>query len=134
MEKKIIVISGGIVGLSTAMQFLNRFPQAQVTVLEKEVAIAGHQTGLLPTDQRGKLIVASDAVGLQRLDALYDRCLKNDLLPERISRKSTVVPVSPRTLAARTKSDDTTLAATARETRTMLVLYRSGRSSPPGTI
>ncbi|KSV74520.1 hypothetical protein N182_28170 [Sinorhizobium sp. GL2] len=124
MEKKIIVIGGGIVGLSTAMQILDHFPQAQVTVLEKEEALAGHQTGHnsgvihagvyyapgslkaqfckegaqatyafckehnLPTDQCGKLIVASDAVGLQRLDALYDRCLKNDLLPERLHERA----------------------------------------------
>lgn len=45
MKKKIIVIGGGIVGLSTAMQIVDRFPQAQVTVLEKEEAVAGHQTG-----------------------------------------------------------------------------------------
>ncbi|MGN8154884.1 L-2-hydroxyglutarate oxidase [Agrobacterium sp. 22094] len=124
MEKGIIVIGGGIVGLSTAMQLLDSFPQVQVTVLEKEDVLAGHQTGHnsgvihagvyyapgslkaqfckegaqatyefckehnLPTDQCGKLIVASDAVGLERLDALYDRCLKNDLLPERLDERA----------------------------------------------
>lgn len=124
MEKKIIVVGGGIVGLSTAMQILDCFPHAQVTVLEKEGMLAGHQTGHnsgvihagvyytpgslkarfckegaqatyafcrehnLPTDQCGKLIVASDAIGLQRLDALYERCLKNDLLPERLDERA----------------------------------------------
>ncbi|HWU63946.1 MAG TPA: L-2-hydroxyglutarate oxidase [Ensifer sp.] len=123
MDKKIIVIGGGIVGLSTAMQILVRFPNAQVTVLEKEGSLASHQTGHnsgvihagvyyapgslkarfckegskatyafckthnLPTEQCGKLIVASNDIDLQRLDALYDRCLKNDLLPERLDER-----------------------------------------------
>ncbi|MCC7024480.1 MAG: L-2-hydroxyglutarate oxidase [Thermomicrobiales bacterium] len=39
------VIGGGIVGLSTAMQMQERFPGISVAVLEKEPALATHQTG-----------------------------------------------------------------------------------------
>jgi L-2-hydroxyglutarate oxidase LhgO len=41
----LIIIGGGIVGLATAYRFLERFPGKRVTVLEKEAAIARHQTG-----------------------------------------------------------------------------------------
>jgi L-2-hydroxyglutarate oxidase len=41
----VVVIGGGIVGLSTAMHLLAAFPRLQVTVLEKEAQIASHQTG-----------------------------------------------------------------------------------------
>lgn len=127
MEKKIIVIGGGIIGLSTAMQILDRFPDADVTVVEKESKVAGHQTGHnsgvihagvyyapgslkarfcregaqatydfcnlhgLPTDQCGKLIVATDDIGLQRLDGLFDRCIKNGLSPVRLDENELLV-------------------------------------------
>ncbi len=41
----VLVIGGGIVGLSTAMATLGRFPSLRVTVLEKENTVAAHQTG-----------------------------------------------------------------------------------------
>lgn len=40
-----IVIGGGIVGLSTAMQLAERRPGAAILVLEKEKGLARHQTG-----------------------------------------------------------------------------------------
>jgi L-2-hydroxyglutarate oxidase len=40
-----VVIGGGIVGLSTAMQLGQRYPQAAIAVLEKESRWAYHQTG-----------------------------------------------------------------------------------------
>ncbi|WP_406686265.1 L-2-hydroxyglutarate oxidase [Rossellomorea vietnamensis] len=43
--KDIIVIGGGIVGLSTAFSLSRRFPHANLAVLEKESAWARHQTG-----------------------------------------------------------------------------------------
>ncbi|MEI2664842.1 L-2-hydroxyglutarate oxidase [Rossellomorea sp. LJF3] len=43
--KDIIVIGGGIVGLSTAFSLSRRFPQANLAVLEKESGWAKHQTG-----------------------------------------------------------------------------------------
>ena len=40
-----VVIGGGIVGLATAMELLNKRPEASVLVLEKESRVAFHQTG-----------------------------------------------------------------------------------------
>lgn len=41
----VVVIGGGIVGLSTAMQLTERYPGMSVAVLEKEPELASHQTG-----------------------------------------------------------------------------------------
>lgn len=41
----LIIIGGGIVGLATAYRFTERFPGKTITVLEKEDAVAKHQTG-----------------------------------------------------------------------------------------
>jgi len=40
-----IIIGGGIVGMSTAMQLLQQKPDAKLLVLEKEAQVAHHQTG-----------------------------------------------------------------------------------------
>lgn len=45
MKTDIIIIGGGIVGLSTAYQLLHLNPDLTVTILEKENAVAKHQTG-----------------------------------------------------------------------------------------
>src|SRR5215469_490651 len=45
MDADIVVIGGGIVGLSTAMQLLEHHPGRTVWVLEKEARLASHQTG-----------------------------------------------------------------------------------------
>lgn len=42
---KVVIIGGGIVGLATAHQIVQRFPAIQVLVLEKESGPARHQTG-----------------------------------------------------------------------------------------
>ena len=42
---KIAIIGGGIVGLATAYRLTGRFPNAHITVLEKEDAVGRHQTG-----------------------------------------------------------------------------------------
>ena len=39
------VVGGGIVGLATAMALLQRRPGASLLLLEKETALATHQTG-----------------------------------------------------------------------------------------
>ncbi|PWA07046.1 L-2-hydroxyglutarate oxidase [Pueribacillus theae] len=39
------IIGGGIVGLSTGMSFLNRFPNSRIVIIEKETDWATHQTG-----------------------------------------------------------------------------------------
>ena len=45
MKTDVIIIGGGIVGLSTAYQLLQLNPELTVTILEKENAVAKHQTG-----------------------------------------------------------------------------------------
>ena len=41
----VVIVGGGIVGLATAYQLTERFPDLSVTVLEKESAVGAHQTG-----------------------------------------------------------------------------------------
>ena len=46
MERaEVIIVGGGIVGLATAYDLTRRFPGKRVLVLEKESAVARHQTG-----------------------------------------------------------------------------------------
>ena len=45
MAGKIAIIGGGIVGLATAYQLLQRFPSIQLLLLEKEAGPGRHQTG-----------------------------------------------------------------------------------------
>ena len=45
MAYDIAVIGGGIVGLSFAMQAVERFPHLRLLILEKEAGVARHQTG-----------------------------------------------------------------------------------------
>ena len=45
MTYDIAVIGGGIVGCSFAMQAAQRFPDRRIVILEKESAVARHQTG-----------------------------------------------------------------------------------------
>jgi L-2-hydroxyglutarate oxidase len=118
----IVVIGGGIVGLSTAMQLSRRFPGIAIAVLEKEPVLAGHQTGRnsgvihagvyyepgsmkaefcrqgsaatmrfceeydIPFEQRGKLLVATGADELPRMEKLYERALANGLEVRRVSK------------------------------------------------
>jgi L-2-hydroxyglutarate oxidase len=44
-SKKVLIVGGGIVGLATAYRLGERFPGAQITVLEKENGVGRHQTG-----------------------------------------------------------------------------------------
>jgi len=103
------IVGAGILGLATAMELLSRFPALRLIVLEKEPAIAQHQTGhnsgvihsgiyyapgslkarlcvtgrakllafcdahAIPYDLCGKVIVATDAEELSRLDQLAER-------------------------------------------------------------
>ncbi len=45
MTEKIVVVGGGIIGLATAWRLGQRFPDAKVTVLEKETSVCRHQSG-----------------------------------------------------------------------------------------
>ncbi|KAG1660406.1 L-2-hydroxyglutarate oxidase LhgO [Nymphon striatum] len=102
-------ISGsGIVGLSTAMQLQQTFPEKKVLVITAAVIHAGvyYAPGSLKADfckrgvkatlafcaehdikveQCGKLLVATNQLELERMDALYERCLENGLEVELLS-------------------------------------------------
>jgi L-2-hydroxyglutarate oxidase LhgO len=41
----VAIVGGGIVGLATAWQLVQRYPQLRVIVLEKESSVGAHQTG-----------------------------------------------------------------------------------------
>lgn len=41
----VAIVGGGIIGLSTAMHLMERFPRLRVAVVEKENELAAHQTG-----------------------------------------------------------------------------------------
>src|SRR6266436_2990540 len=41
----VLIVGGGIIGLATAYQITHDFPNRKVTILEKEPALALHQTG-----------------------------------------------------------------------------------------
>ncbi|WP_191488246.1 L-2-hydroxyglutarate oxidase [Pseudomonas sp. FEN] len=114
------IIGGGIVGLATAMELLQRQPDASLVILEKEASLACHQTGhnsgvihagiyYAPGSLKadlckrgaqatkdfcreqgihfevcGKLLVASTALEVQRMQALYERSQLNGLRVERL--------------------------------------------------
>jgi L-2-hydroxyglutarate oxidase len=114
------VIGGGIVGLATAKRLLELRPGASLVLVEKEAALAQHQTGHnsgvihsgiyyapgslkadlcrrgavatrdfcvehgIPFDICGKHIVATNALELQRLEALTERARQNGIVAERI--------------------------------------------------
>lgn len=44
-QTDVLIIGGGIVGLATAYDLANRYPYTRITILEKESALAFHQTG-----------------------------------------------------------------------------------------
>lgn len=44
-KRSFIVVGGGAVGLATAYRIMERFPSAELTLLEKEPAVCRHQTG-----------------------------------------------------------------------------------------
>jgi L-2-hydroxyglutarate oxidase len=86
----VVVIGGGIVGLATARELLLRRPDAKVVVVEKEAAIAQHQTGhnsgvihagiyYAPGSLKAKLCVAGAAELMRYCDESgihYQRCGK----------------------------------------------------------
>jgi L-2-hydroxyglutarate oxidase len=45
VQRDVIIVGGGIVGLATALQLINSNPHLKVLVLEKENEVARHQTG-----------------------------------------------------------------------------------------
>ena len=120
LQADIAIIGGGIVGLATAYQTGRRFPRKKLILLDKETAVARHQTGHnsgvlhsgiyykpgsrkatncrdgrgqmvafceemgIPFDICGKVIVATDAEEITRLETLHDRGRANGIACELI--------------------------------------------------
>ncbi|OUR76078.1 hydroxyglutarate oxidase [Colwellia psychrerythraea] len=118
-----IIIGGGIVGVSTAWQLQQRYPDKKVLLLEKESEFATHQTGHnsgvihagvyyepgslkakfcregvdatinfcqqhnIPFNQCGKLLVATNELEVKRMEALYQRCQKNNIEVELLDQQ-----------------------------------------------
>jgi len=120
-EYDIVLIGGGIVGVSTAWKLKQYYPDASILLIEKESSLSKHQTGHnsgvihagvyynpgslkaefckrgaaqtiafcrehdLPYEQCGKLLVATNIVEYDRMDALKKRCIQNGIEIERLS-------------------------------------------------
>jgi L-2-hydroxyglutarate oxidase len=118
-----IIIGGGIVGVSTAWQLQQRYPDKKILLLEKESEFATHQTGHnsgvihagvyyepgslkakfcregvnatinfckqhnIPFNQCGKLLVATNGLEVKRMEALYQRCQKNNIEVELLDKQ-----------------------------------------------
>ena len=98
-----IIIGGGIVGISTAWQLKQRFPEKNILLLEKESVYSGHQTGhnsgvihagvyYAPGSLKSKFCKAGVTATMafcDENDVLYERCGKllvatNELEVERM--------------------------------------------------
>jgi len=118
-----VIVGGGIVGVSTAWQLMQRYPDAAVLLVEKESELARHQTGHnsgvihagvyyqpgslkadfckrgaamtmdfcrehgIPVLQCGKLLVATDPDEARRMVDLEERCRRNGISTQRLSRE-----------------------------------------------
>ncbi|WP_458526246.1 L-2-hydroxyglutarate oxidase [Onishia taeanensis] len=110
-----IILGGGILGMSTAMQLAKTYPDARLLVVEKEADAAQHQTGHnsgvihagvyytpgslkarfclegnratkdfceahgIRYDECGKLLVATNTLEMERMQALWERTAANGL-------------------------------------------------------
>jgi L-2-hydroxyglutarate oxidase len=128
---RVSVIGGGIVGLATAYRLLERLPGARVVVLEKEAAVAQHQSshnsGVLhcglyyrpgsrrarlavrgiqqmvefcqrhsvPHEVCGKVVVATSADEVPRLNGLFERGRQNGLSGLRLLNSQELQEIEP---------------------------------------
>ncbi|MGB5120367.1 MAG: L-2-hydroxyglutarate oxidase [Vibrio fluvialis] len=110
-----VIVGGGIVGVSTAWQLKQQYPDKSILLVEKEAGFSSHQTGHnsgvihagvyyapgslkadfckrgvertlsfcakhdIPVENCGKLLVATNEVEFERMQALFERCLQNEL-------------------------------------------------------
>ena len=110
-----VIIGGGIIGMSTAMQLIEIYPDARIALLEKESGPACHQTGHnsgvihagvyytpgslkakfclagnratkafcdqhgIAYEVPGKLLVATNELEMQRMQALWERTAANGI-------------------------------------------------------
>lgn len=121
------VVGGGIVGLATAYELVNRHPRARIVLIEKESALARHQSshnsgvihsgiyykpGSLKADlcrhglqwterfcethgiayeRRGKLVVATNDLEVDRLYAIEENARNNEVVVKKINKKDLAV-------------------------------------------
>ncbi|MBY7797890.1 L-2-hydroxyglutarate oxidase [Vibrio fluvialis] len=110
-----VIVGGGIVGVSSAWQLKQQYPDKSILLVEKEAGFSRHQTGHnsgvihagvyyapgslkadfckrgvertlsfcakhdIPVENCGKLLVATNEVEFERMQALFERCLQNEL-------------------------------------------------------
>ncbi|MBY8200171.1 L-2-hydroxyglutarate oxidase [Vibrio fluvialis] len=110
-----VIVGGGIVGVSTAWQLKQQYPDKSILLVDKEAGFSRHQTGHnsgvihagvyyapgslkadfckrgvertlsfcakhdIPVENCGKLLVATNEVEFERMQALFERCLQNEL-------------------------------------------------------
>ncbi len=83
MTKRIAIIGGGIVGLSTAYQILQRFPSVQLSLFEKESGPGRHQTGhnsgVLHCGLYYKPGSAKARLAVQGIRRMIDFCARNSV-------------------------------------------------------
>src|SRR5271166_836264 len=127
----VVVIGGGIVGLSTAMQFGRIFPKLRLALLEKEDRVARHQSGhnsgvihsgiyykpgslkaklcregvaamtafcrehSIPVEICGKVIVATKAEEIPRLQGLLERGQANGIPDLKLLDKGQAREIEP---------------------------------------
>jgi L-2-hydroxyglutarate oxidase len=80
---KVAIIGGGILGLATAYQLLQRFPSLQLLLLEKETGPARHQSGnnsgVLHCGLYYKLGSTKARLAVQGIRRMVDFCAQNDV-------------------------------------------------------
>jgi len=83
MAIKVAIVGGGIVGLATAYQLLQRFPSIQLLLLEKEDGPARHQTGhnsgVLHCGLYYKPGTAKARLAVQGIRRMVDFCASHDV-------------------------------------------------------
>ncbi|KAL1926235.1 hypothetical protein VTP01DRAFT_5932 [Rhizomucor pusillus] len=86
----VAVVGGGIVGLATAREILNRYPDKTVVVLEKEPEVAAHQTGhnsgVIHAGMYYKPGSRMAHTCVHGAELMYKYCEENDLPAERCGK------------------------------------------------
>ena len=131
----VVVIGAGIIGLSTAMNLLERFPNIKLVILEKNpkegTQQSGHNSGVIhsgiyykpgsfkakfcvagrtsmtqfceendiPVWTCGKLIVANDDAGIERLNALEERGTANQVEDLQMMGDAEIGEIEPHVIA-----------------------------------
>jgi (S)-2-hydroxyglutarate dehydrogenase len=86
MSKTVAIVGGGIVGLATAHQLLQRFPSTRLLLLEKESGPGRHQTGhnsgVLHCGLYYKPGSAKARLAVQGIQRMVDFCAQHDIRHE----------------------------------------------------